>query len=175
MSWHASSKQSKILKYCRNIVNGLRDDDGESLYGDRSSFVSEYSRRDSAGEGLRLFFKGHEKKGSKGSNVSTSTRKRQHPKPSARPETKVRSIVHGCVVMVLTPSQVFFSSSTHIGQLIDNLSRGVDAGSFNIAPEHSQVRPGHSTSSSMGSENDARWTLEERRLQQMLGSLVSTK
>lgn len=164
-----------MLKYHRNIVNGLRDDDGESFYGDRSSFVSEYSRRDSTSEGLRLFFKGHEKKGSKGSNVSTSTRKRQYPKPSARPETKVRFVKHSCVAQVLTPSQVFFSSSTHIGQLIDNLSRGVDAGSFNIAPEHSQVRPGHSTSSSIGSEHDARWTLEERRLQQLLGSLGSTK
>ncbi|TFY69912.1 hypothetical protein EVJ58_g143 [Rhodofomes roseus] len=142
-----------------NIVNGLRDDDGESFYGDRSSFVSEYSRRDSTGDGLRLFFKGHEKKGSKGSNVSTATRKRHFPKPAVRPETKV-----------------FFSSSTHIGQLIDNLSRGVDAGSFNIAPESSQAHHhAHSASSSLGSESELRWTLEERRLQQMLGSLGSTK
>ncbi|KZT74004.1 hypothetical protein DAEQUDRAFT_761471 [Daedalea quercina L-15889] len=141
-----------------NIVNGLRDDDGESFYGDRSSFVSDYSRRDSAGEGLRLFFKGHEKKGSKGSNVSTSTRKRYHPKPSVRPETKV-----------------FFSSPAQIGQLIDNLSRGVDAGSFNITPETSRQLVGHSASSSIGSESEARWTLEERRLQQLLGSLDSAQ
>ncbi|KAH9926117.1 uncharacterized protein B0H18DRAFT_1119021 [Fomitopsis serialis] len=141
-----------------NIVNGLRDDDGESFYGDRSSFVSEYSRRDSTGEGLRLFFKGHEKKGSKGSNFTTSTRKRPYPKPAVRPETKV-----------------FFSSSAQIGQLIDNLSRGVDAGSFNIAPESSQARLAHSASSSLGSESELRWTLEERRLQQLLGTMESAE
>lgn len=176
MSHHSSLNQTKVLKLSRNIVNGLRDDDGESFYGDRSSFVSEYSRRESTSDGLRLFFKGHEKKGSKGSNVSTSTRKRQYSKPSARPETKVSLIRPlAALLLVLTLSQVFFSSSTHIGQLIDNLSRGVDAGSFNIAPEHSQARVGHSTSSSIGSEQDARWTLEERRLQQLLGSLGSAK
>lgn len=92
MSGYLSTDQFKVLSFFRNIVNGLRDDDGDSFYGDRSSFVSEYSRRDSVGDGLRLFFKGHEKKGSKGSNASTSTRKRPYPKPSARPETKVRLI-----------------------------------------------------------------------------------
>jgi hypothetical protein len=29
-----------------SIVNGLRDDDEESIYGNRASFVSEYSLRD---------------------------------------------------------------------------------------------------------------------------------
>lgn len=30
--------------------------------------------------------------------------------------------------------QVFFSSAAHIGRLIETMSRGADAGSFNIVP-----------------------------------------
>lgn len=74
-------------------MNGLRDDDGESFYGDRTSFVSEYSTKESNSDGLKLFFKGHERKSSKGSTTSFSLRKRQqHSKGTNRPETKARDI-----------------------------------------------------------------------------------
>ncbi|EIW60763.1 uncharacterized protein TRAVEDRAFT_71059 [Trametes versicolor FP-101664 SS1] len=142
-----------------SIVNGLRDDDGESYYGDRASFYSEYSVKDT-NENVKLFFKEHERKSSKGSTSSSflSRKKPQQPKGSARPETKV-----------------FFSSSAQIGRLIENLSRGMDSGSFNIAGPgqggRSQGHVGHSTASSVGSEADARWTVEEERLEHMLGSM----
>ncbi|KAI0373308.1 hypothetical protein BV20DRAFT_804940 [Pilatotrama ljubarskyi] len=139
-----------------SIVNGLRDDDGESYYGDRASFYSEYSVKDT-NENVKLFFKEHERKSSKGSTSSFLSRKKPpQPKGTARPETKV-----------------FFSSSAQIGRLIENLSRGMDAGSFNIMPGQggrSQGPVGHSTSSSLGSEADMRWTVEER-LEHMLGSM----
>ncbi|KAI8999011.1 hypothetical protein BD414DRAFT_553218 [Trametes punicea] len=139
-----------------SIVNGLRDDDGESFYGDRASFYSEYSVKDTS-ENVKLFFKEHERKGSRGSTSSFLSRKKPHqPKGTARPETKV-----------------FFSSSAQIGRLIENLSRGTDAGSFNILPGQagrSQGNIGHSTSSSIGSEAEMRWTVEER-LEDMLGSM----
>ncbi|KAI9056894.1 hypothetical protein FKP32DRAFT_1615711 [Trametes sanguinea] len=139
-----------------SIVNGLRDDDGESFYGDRASFYSEYSVKDTS-ENVKLFFKEHERKSSKGSTSSFLSRKKpQQPKGTVRPETKV-----------------FFSSSQQIGRLIENLSRGMDAGSFNIMPGQasaSQGHVGHSTSSSIGSEADMRWTVEER-LEHMLGSM----
>lgn len=70
--------------------------------------------------------------------------------------------------------QVFFSSSAQIGRLIENLSRGMDSGSFNITPGQggrSQGHVGHSTTPSVGSEADARWTVEEERLEHMLGSM----
>ena len=73
----------------RSIVNGLRDDDGESFYGDRASFYSEYSVKDDSN--VKLFFKEHERKSSKGSVNSFLSRKKsqQQSKGSARPETKV--------------------------------------------------------------------------------------
>ena len=73
----------------RSIVNGLRDDDGESFYGDRASFISEYSVKDN--DNVKLFFKEHERKNSKGSVNSFLSRKKsvQQPKVSPRPETKV--------------------------------------------------------------------------------------
>ena len=78
---------------CRSIVNGLRDDDGESFYGDRASFYSEYSVKDT-NENVKLFFKEHERKSSKGSVNSFLSRKKslqqQQPKGTNRPETKVR-------------------------------------------------------------------------------------
>ncbi|RPD59152.1 hypothetical protein L226DRAFT_536163 [Lentinus tigrinus ALCF2SS1-7] len=145
-----------------SIVNGLRDDDGESFYGDRASFYSEYSVKDDSN--VKLFFKEHERKSSKGSVNSFLSRKKsqQQPKGSARPETKV-----------------FFSSSAQIGRLIENLSRGMDAGSFNIMPgaaaatsagARAPSHPGHSVSSSLGSQADISWTVEER-LEHMLGSM----
>ncbi|TBU46979.1 hypothetical protein BD309DRAFT_952854 [Dichomitus squalens] len=143
-----------------SIVNGLRDDDGESFYGDRASFYSEYSVKDN--DNVKLLFKEHERKNSKGSVNSFLSRKKsvqqQQAKGTTRPETKV-----------------FFSSSAQIGRLIENLSHGLDAGSFNIMPGQAQAQsrhpqPGHSTSSSLGSEADMRWTVEER-LEHMLGSM----
>nr|VWP00497.1 SGE1 protein [Ganoderma boninense] len=152
-----------------SIVNGLRDDDGESFYGDRASFYSEYSVKDN--DNVKLFFKEHERKNSRGSVNSFLSRKKPAPpqppqqqpqssKSAARPETKV-----------------FFSSSAQIGRLIENLSRGMDAGSFNIMPGQGQgappprhAQPGHSTSSSLGSEADMPWSVEER-LERMLGSM----
>ena len=72
---------------------------------------------------------------------------------------------------MLTLPKVFFSSSAQIGRLIESLSRDLDAGSFNITPDHTHGHAvGHSTSSSVGSAADMRWTLEER-LEHMLGSM----
>ncbi|KAH8108167.1 hypothetical protein BXZ70DRAFT_1015801, partial [Cristinia sonorae] len=135
-----------------SIVNGLRDDDVESYFsGDRASFASEYSRDEG---GVKVLFKEHGRKGSKSSNTSLLGRKK--PQGANRPETKV-----------------FYSSSAQIGRLIENISRGMDSGTFNIAPESSQAqaRVGHSTSSSVGSDVDMRWTVEER-LEHMLGKVA---
>ncbi|KAI0259943.1 hypothetical protein BC834DRAFT_590323 [Gloeopeniophorella convolvens] len=128
-----------------SIVNGLRDDDEESFYGNRASFVSEYSLRD---EGVQVFFKEHNRTGSKDSQASFLSRRKtlQNPK---RPETKV-----------------FFSSSAMIGRLIDNLSSGAEAGSFNILPTAQNPPSVHSDSS-------AHWTVEER-LEHMLGTIETS-
>jgi hypothetical protein len=127
-----------------SIVNGLRDDDEESVYGNRASFVSEYSLRDN--EGVQVFFKEHGRKGSKDSQASFLSRNKKTAQGAKRPETKV-----------------FFSSSAQIGRLIDNLSQGAEAGSFNILPgAHAPSRPSESSS--------ADWTVEER-LENMLSSL----
>jgi serine/arginine repetitive matrix protein 2 len=64
-------------------------------------------------------------------------------------------------------SQVFYSSSNQIGRLIENLSKGHKAGSFNFL--HSKA-PGRAHSSSFNSETDMQWTVEER-LEHMLGSI----
>ncbi|KAI0253857.1 hypothetical protein BJV78DRAFT_134414 [Lactifluus subvellereus] len=125
-----------------SIVNGLRDDDEESFYGNRASFVSEYSLRDN--EGVQVFFKEHGRTGSKDSQASFLSR-RKTPQGPKRPETKV-----------------FFSSSTQIGRLIDNLSQGAEAGSFNILPT------AHNGASSQS--DSTHWTVEER-LEHMLNSL----
>lgn len=77
--------------HLRSIVNGLRDDDGESFYGDRTSFASEYSLRDN--DGVKVFFKEHGRKSSKGSHSSFISRKRQTQVP-LRPETKVCFNLH---------------------------------------------------------------------------------
>ncbi|THH32978.1 hypothetical protein EUX98_g1207 [Antrodiella citrinella] len=137
-----------------SIVNGLRDDDVESYFGgERASFASEYSARD---EGVKISFKEHGRKSSKSSNNSLLGRKK--PQGVNRPETKV-----------------FYSSSAQIGRLIENISRGADSGSFNIAPEQQvagYAPVGHSASSSVGSDADMRWTVEER-LEHMLGKIAA--
>jgi hypothetical protein len=63
--------------------------------------------------------------------------------------------------------QVFYSSSNQIGRLIENLSEGQEAGSFNFVPTKVS---GHSNPSSFHSEADTHWTVEER-LEHMLGSM----
>jgi len=137
-----------------SIVNGLRDDDVESFFGgDRTSFASEYSTRE---EGVKISFKEHGRKSSKSSNNSLLGRKKSQG--VNRPETKV-----------------FYSSSAQIGRLIENISRGMDSGSFNIAPEQmpeGRAAVGHSASSSVGSDADMRWTVEER-LEHMLGKIAA--
>lgn len=124
----------RVVARVRSIVNGLRDDDGESVYDGRASFTSEYSA-----EGVKVFFKEHGRKASKSSNTSLLSRKKQQPSASQRPETKVRIasvawLMNACT-NVYVSLQVFFSSTAQIGRLIENLSRDKEAGSFNITPE----------------------------------------
>ncbi|KAL0071466.1 hypothetical protein AAF712_001323 [Marasmius tenuissimus] len=131
------------------IVNGLRDDDAESIYTGRTSFASEYDNDDS----VQLYFKEHQRTGSQGSTNSFFSRRKSVKGKGggqARPETKV-----------------FFSSSAQIGRLIDNLSQGMDAGSFNVIP--GQTNTGYSATSSL-SDADVQYTMEER-LERMLGRL----
>lgn len=126
-----------------NIVNGLRDEDSESIYPGRASFASEYE----PDEGVKVYFREHTRNTSKGSASSIVSRKR-HPM-SNRPET-----------------QVYMTPSAQIGRLIEDLSQGMEAGSFNFSGTQGL---GHSTTSSM-SENDMNWSVEER-LEQMLGAM----
>ncbi|RDB24281.1 hypothetical protein Hypma_008730 [Hypsizygus marmoreus] len=128
-----------------SIVNGLRDDDEESTYTGRASFTSEYSAGDG---GLQVFVKEHGRSGSKGSTSSFISRKRTGP-GKQRPETKV-----------------FYSPSANIGRLIEDISQGMDAGSFNFLPTRP---PGHSTSSSL-STNDMTWSIEDR-LEEMISTV----
>ncbi|KAF8121916.1 hypothetical protein EV363DRAFT_1361699 [Boletus edulis] len=129
------------------IVNGLRDDDVDSLYVGRTSMGSDHSTREN-GDGVQLHVKEHAKSTSKGSSSSINSRKRTS-QGKYRPETKV-----------------FYSSSAQIGRLIENLSQGMDAGSFNFILNQP---PDHSTASSFHSDTDLQWTVEER-LEHMLGT-----
>ncbi|KAK0459548.1 uncharacterized protein EV420DRAFT_272427 [Desarmillaria tabescens] len=124
-----------------SIVNGLRDDDSESLYASRTSLASEYDVHD---EDMQVYVREHLRK-SVASNYSP-----QKPQgKSSRPETKV-----------------FYSSSAQIGRLIENISQGMEAGSFNFRTANPPV---HSPSSSL-STFDNGWTVEER-LDHMIGSM----
>lgn len=72
----------------RSIVNGLRDEDEESIYASRTSFTSEFSARDGNSDGMQVYVKEHRRNASNGSGTSfTSRRRLLHGK--ARPETKV--------------------------------------------------------------------------------------
>ncbi|KAF8352307.1 hypothetical protein F5887DRAFT_23796 [Amanita rubescens] len=128
-----------------SIVNGLRDEDEESVYASRTSFTSEFSARDGNSDGMQVYVKEHRRNASNGSGTSfTSRRRLLHGK--ARPETKV-----------------YYSSPAQIGRLIENLSQGMDSGSFNFTGN--ARRPGHSASSSLSmapSTNDTHWTVEDR-------------
>jgi len=135
-----------------NVVNSLRDEDVESIYpsASRASISSEYSMPRENSDGIQLFFKEHKKSMSKESNSSASSRRRPTPATTAlRPETKV-----------------FYSSSNQIARLIENISRGMDSGSFNILPSGD-------VSDQLRVQGDVDWTVEER-LEHMLGSLEST-
>lgn len=153
--------QSLLISH-RSIVKGLRDDEEEEYgYGNRASFASEYSN----GDGMQVAFKEHARSGSKGSVSSAVSRKAQGKN---RPETKVNlpmidtfNHLSDCDIII----QVYFSSSAHIGRLIEGLSQGKEAASFNFIPSHRGV--GHSASSSLSTTD---WTVEER-LEQMLGSI----
>ncbi|KIL68589.1 hypothetical protein M378DRAFT_176734 [Amanita muscaria Koide BX008] len=137
-----------------SIVNGLRDEDNESAYAGRTSFGSEFSTREGNSDGLQVHVKDHRKTGSKGSNSSFASRRRI-VQGKNRPETKV-----------------YYSTSTQIGRLIENLSQGMDSGSFKFSSNPPQT--GHSASSSLSlqpSTNDAHWTVEER-LEHMLESIA---
>ncbi|KAJ3512524.1 hypothetical protein NLJ89_g3468 [Agrocybe chaxingu] len=137
-----------------SIINSLRDADEDSIYSGRASFASEYSSREPVSDTLQAFVKDHNRSGSRGSVSSFVSRKKTQP-GKIRPETKV-----------------FYSSSAQIGRLIENLSQGADAGSFNFLPNLPSRGPGHSTSSSL-STNDINWTVEER-LERMLGQMNSS-
>lgn len=137
-----------------SIVSGLRndEDDEESIYNGRTSFASEYSTGTQGGQewdNMQVTVKEQARSNSRGSYSSFALKsKKQAAQGKSRPETKV-----------------FYSSSTQIGQLIENLSQGMDSGSFNFAP--SPTRPGHSAQSSL-STNDISM---EDRLELLLGSL----
>ncbi|KAG8908663.1 hypothetical protein FRC00_011084 [Tulasnella sp. 408] len=122
-----------------NVVDAMRgdlgiEDDIASLYQNRLSMNSEYSMRvseDSSNrDNMQVFFKEHKRGGSKGSAASGGSRRLLFPSNGSRPETKV-----------------FFSSADHIGRLIEAMSRGADAGSFNFMPSR-QESPAPSESAS---------------------------
>jgi len=163
-------KSGLIPHNYRNIVNGLRDADDESIYTGRTSFASEYSTRETTNEGgVQVFMKEHVRSGSKGS-LSSFVPKKKPQQGQRRPETKVFFCAcHQISVDMTTLFQVFHSSSAQIGQLIENLSQGADSGSFNFLPNLPSRGPGHSASSSL-STNDINWTVEER-LERMLGAM----
>jgi serine/arginine repetitive matrix protein 2 len=71
-------------------VRGLREDalDTDSFYGNRASFLSEYSL--GGDDGVQVFIKEHGRKSSKDSTSSfLSRRKTQQLSAPKRPETKV--------------------------------------------------------------------------------------
>ncbi|KIK59838.1 hypothetical protein GYMLUDRAFT_44306 [Collybiopsis luxurians FD-317 M1] len=130
-----------------SIVNGLRDDDTDSLYAGRSSFQSDYDNDES----VQVLVKDHTRSGSKGSNSSFLSR-RKLAQPKNRPETKV-----------------FYTSSAQIGRLIENLSRGMDAGTFNFSQGQSDYTM--SSSSSMTGQTGSDYLTVEERLEHMLGAM----
>jgi hypothetical protein len=66
---------------------------------------------------------------------------------------------------LLTFLQVYMTPSAQIGRLIEDLSQGLDAGSFNFSLAQPADTLVHSTTSSMSD-----WTVEER-LEHMLGAM----
>ncbi|KAJ3792694.1 hypothetical protein GGU11DRAFT_474601 [Lentinula aff. detonsa] len=130
-----------------SIVNGLRDDDVESLHAGRTSFQSDYDNED----GVQVFVKDHTRTGSKGS-VSSYMSRRKIVQGKNRPETKV-----------------YYTSSAQIGRLIENLSQGMDAGTFNFSQGH--VEYSQSATSSMTGHTVSDYLTVEERLEHMLGAM----
>lgn len=81
-----------LLMFNRQIVNGLRADDAESIFQHRVSFSSEFSGGAHDSDGEQLFFKEHTRNASKGSNMSNFVRKKTASPALNRPETKVSTI-----------------------------------------------------------------------------------
>ncbi|KAG8748003.1 hypothetical protein FRC10_009755 [Ceratobasidium sp. 414] len=141
-----------------SVVDGLRAAGEDDEADDVSPFPYRISRNSEylAQETHELRFKEHQRTASKGSTLS-STSKPSKGLQSNRPETRV-----------------FFSNAGDIGQLVDNLSKSVEAGQFNILPgvpnvPNSHLRPqsgansAHSFNSSFNSSlPDGDWTIEER-------------
>jgi len=114
-----------------SIVSDLRDMPGDDMVSlDRQSFASEFSRPASPSydDTMQLRFKEHQRQTSKSSANSflSSAPKNPTPQPRStapRPETKV-----------------FLSTTNQIGRLIESLSKGMDAGSFDILPMEGGVQ-----------------------------------
>ena len=88
----------------RQIVNGLRDEDAESIYTGRTSFASEYDNDDS----VQLYFKEHQRSGSQGSQSSFFSRRKSVKGKGGgqvRPETKV-CIAPRTMCLVVNPLHV---------------------------------------------------------------------
>lgn len=139
-----------------SIVNGLREDEDEYYLDNRASFTSEYDFADSrapSSENVRLFIKEHGRNASKGSTASFVSRRSKRQPEVERPQTKV-----------------FYSSSAQIARLIESLSRGMDAGSFNILPSESVPGTRHQRQQS-GTSSSEHYTMEER-VDRMLASVA---
>lgn len=129
-----------------SIVNGLREDDAESFHASRTS-SPDYSRENR--DDMQIFVREHARSASKGSSSSFVSLKKAYQGKN-RPETKI-----------------YYSSSAQIGRLIENLSQGMDSGSFNFIPGHLSDR---SSPASFQSGGDGHLTVEER-LEQLLGAM----
>lgn len=71
----------------RSIVNGLRDDDMDSVFPNRASFASNYSSQD-GNEPVQVRFRQHGRSGSTGSTSSFALSSKKLQPGSVRPETK---------------------------------------------------------------------------------------
>lgn len=112
------------------------------------------NRGDSRDDAVQLLFREHRRISSKGSGTSFVSRRKVLPpsKSDFRPETKVNGdLKFSSHELYLTRAftdlvQVFFSSAADIENLIESISRGLEAGSFNILPNrqdsaHTSVEP----------------------------------
>ncbi|KIY66295.1 hypothetical protein CYLTODRAFT_423574 [Cylindrobasidium torrendii FP15055 ss-10] len=136
-----------------SIVNGLRDDDDEdSLYDNRVSMASEFDDED---DSMQVYVKEHHRTGSDTSQQQQLRNQRKSMRRT-RAETKV-----------------FYSSPAHIGRLIENLSSGMEAGSFNFRGNNVHLAPPVQSNTSSMSSSDPAWSVEER-LDHMLGQMRPT-
>ncbi|KAG8903814.1 hypothetical protein FRB99_002705 [Tulasnella sp. 403] len=119
-----------------SVVDAMRsdlalDDEVASLYQSRLSMTSDWSgkSREDGKDNVQVLFREHRRMGSKGSVASSLSRHKVLAANGKRPETKI-----------------FFSSAAHIGRLIESMSRGAEAGSFNITPAPDSPLPSDSFS-----------------------------